>query len=229
MTYMAIEFFTVTTIKPVVAHLATTISYHLVEKHKVLWLVSGGSSAKIAVKTAKRIDSEALENIQNLTVSLIDERYGPVGHPDSNWQQLNEAGFRIKGANMPPVLANASLEQTAKNYAQFIEKALKEHDYILGLVGIGADGHTFGIKPGSPAIRGKELVCAYTWDDYVRLTLTPHAIEKIDEIVAYAVGNEKRGALDDLVKSIPPKQQPAQYLKTARKLTVYNDYKGSPL
>ena len=229
MAYMAIKFFTVSSIKPVVAHLTLSIGNHLAASNKVLWLVSGGSSAAIAAGTAKSIDSEGLENIRNLSVSLIDERFGPVGHNDSNWQQLNKAGFKIKGAQMLPVLKNVSLVQTAKDYAQFIEKALKEHNYILGLVGIGADGHTLGIKPDSPATKSRGLICAYEWDDYVRLTLAPQAIKKFDEIVAYATGEEKHWVLDDLDKPISPKQQPAQYLKTARKLTVYNDYKGTPL
>lgn len=229
MAYMAIEFFTVTTTKPVVAHLVTTISHHLAAKHKISWLISGGSSAKIAMETAKRIENGSLENIHNLTVSLMDERYGPVGHSDSNWQLLNDVGFKINGANMLPVLMGKSLNQTAKNYGQFIEKVLKENDYILGLVGIGADGHTLGIEPDSPATQSRSLICAYNGDGYVRLTLTPQTIKKFDEIVAYAVGDEKRRVLDDLDKPIPPKKQPAQFLKTARKLTVYNDYKGTPL
>ncbi len=226
---MAIDFFTISSPEPVTAYLTLAISRHLASRKKVLWLVSGGSAVKLAAEVAKTLDDENIDNISNLTVSLIDERYGPVGHQDSNWQQLKDAGFAIKGANLQPVLKNQDFEQTARNYAKSIHQEFDNADFIIGLVGIGADGHTLGIKPHSPATGSQGLVCGYTWDDYARLTLTPKAIKKFDEIVAYAVGEEKHKVLDDLGKSKPAEEQPAQYLKTARKITIYNDYKGAPI
>ena|SRR3989344_3769259 len=226
---MTIEFFTTASSKPAVTHLAVAISRHLANKDKVLWLVPGGSAIGVAVDISKMLDAEHIEAIENLTVSLTDERYGPAGHPGSNWQKLKAAGFAIKDAKLQSVLKNKSLEQTAKDYAQAIEKDLHDADYRVALTGIGADGHTFGIKPNSPATNSQELVSAYAWDDYVRLTLTPSAIERLDEIVVYAIGKEKHEVLDELDESIPPKEQPVQYLKTVRKITVYNDYKGTPL
>ena len=223
---MAIRFCKISSPEPVIAYLALTISRHLAEGEKILWLVSGGSAINITVEAAKRLDDTNVENIANLTISLIDERYGPVGHPNSNWQQLKDAGLQINGANLRPVLKNKSLEQTAKDYTKFIGQAFKKYDYKIGLVGIGADGHTLGNKPHSPATNSDGLVCAYPWGDYVRLSLTPRTIAEFDEIVAYVVGKEKRRVLQSLNKSIPPEDQPAQYLKSARKLTVYNDYKG---
>ena len=226
---MAIRFCKISSPEPVIAYLALTISRHLAEGEKILWLVSGGSAINIVVEVAKRLESADIDNVANLTVSLIDERYGSVGHPDSNWQQLKDAGLKIDGANLRPVLKNKSLEQTVKDYAKLIGQAFKEYDYKIGSVGIGADGHTLGIKPHSPATTSDGLVCAYPWDDYVRLTLTPRTIAEFDEIVAYVVGEEKRRVLQRLNKSIPPEDQPAQYLKSARKLTVYNDDKGEPV
>ena len=35
---------------------------------------------------------------------LTDERYGPVGHPDSNWSQLLQKGFDLPQAKLVPVL-----------------------------------------------------------------------------------------------------------------------------
>lgn len=223
---MAISFCKISSPEPVIAYLTLTLSQRLAEKGKILWLVSGGSAIEIAAEVSKRFGSTDTKNMTNLTVSLVDERYGPLSHQDSNWQQLIDAGLSINGANLQPVLKNKSLEQTAKDYAKFIEQAFEKCDYKIGLAGIGADGHTFGIKPHSPATDSDGLVCAYAWDDYVRLTLTPKAIDGLDEIVAYVIGEEKHKILDDLDKSLSPEDQPAQYLKSAGKLTIYNDYKG---
>lgn len=226
---MAIEFFTTASTEPVIAHLALTISRHLAMHGKVLWLVSGGSAIKIAVETAKKLDRANINSIDSLTVSLVDERYGPAGHQDSNWQQLMDAGFDIKGATLQPVLTNLDLAQTTRQYNDFAKRALNESDFKLALVGIGPDGHTLGIKAHSPAVKSRRYVCGYKWEDYVRLTFTPAAIAKFDEIVAYAVGREKHKVLELLDKNLPAEELPAQFLKQAKKLTVYNDYKGDQI
>ena len=58
------------------------------------------------VLVAKKIKEKLSDN---LVVALVDERYGPVGHPDSNWFKLEIAGFKIKGAKMIPILIGISL------------------------------------------------------------------------------------------------------------------------
>src|SRR5450830_1401642 len=66
------------------AQTAKTLIDHLSKGERILWLLSGGSSIPIAI-----IASQSLQNIDlsNLFVSLTDERYGPIGHKDENWQQ----------------------------------------------------------------------------------------------------------------------------------------------
>src|SRR5581483_2009131 len=101
--------------------------------------------------------------------------------------------------------------------------------YRIGLVGIGADGHTLGIKGLSPATNAEGLVSHYKWYDYERLTLTPKAIPMLDEVVAYVVGKIKNRLLDDLDKPISAAKFPGKYLLRAHKLSIYNDYKGEVL
>lgn len=175
------------------------------------------------------LERSNIHNISKLTISLADERYGHAGHKDSNWQQLKDAGLSLDGANLQPILKGQDLQQTTKDYALATGKNLRYSDYKIALVGIGADGHTLGIKPHSPAVNSGAQVSAYTWEDWTRITLTPKAIGQLDEIVAYVMGQEKHRTLDDLGKSVSAEKQPAQYLKKAGKLTVYNDYKGKEL
>ena len=220
---MAITFHKISTYEPVTAYLCLRISRHLSTGKKVLWLVTGGSSIPMAAEVSRRL---AGPQLKNLTVTLTDERYGPVGHPDSNWQQLIEAGFSLDGANLQPVISGKNFERTVDDYAQIIRRDLAENDYKIGFIGIGADGHAGGIKSGSPAVNSRELVEGYNSEDYVRLTLTPRAIARLDEVVAYAVGAAKHQLLDQLQQNLPINQQPAQTLKRAKKFTVYNDYIG---
>src|SRR5258708_2139506 len=80
--------------------LVNAILLPLQEQKTVLWLISGGSNIKIATAVMAKL----IGNESNLWVTLTDERYGKVGHPDSNWQQLLEAGFDPGHAKTYPIL-----------------------------------------------------------------------------------------------------------------------------
>lgn len=208
----------------VVDYVASVLSSRLSRGERVLWLLSGGSAIAVEVEVAKKLNS--IDNLSNLSVSLIDERYGPLGHPDSNWQQLADSGFELPGAQIRPVLAGKDIQATAADYQTFLKDKLAASDFSFGLAGLGADGHTLGIKPGSPALETQNLIVAYDWEDYRRLTATARVIEKLDEIVVYALGREKLPQLKKLQKTLPAAEQPAQLLKLCPKLIIFNDQVG---
>ncbi len=208
---------------PAADHLLKVIQTKLGQNQKVAWVITGGSSMTVVLDVAKRLTGD----LSGLTVFLTDERYGHVSHSDSNWAYLEENGFKLSGAKLIPTLVDRALEETVKLYEKAIEPYLTDTSiYKLAMAGIGADGHTFGIKPKSPAVFSKELVSGYRGDDFTRITLTPEAIGRMDEIVGFVMGEEKHPILDDLEKELPLVTQPAQALKQVKKLTIYNDYKG---
>jgi 6-phosphogluconolactonase len=190
----------------------------------VLWLISGGSAIEIAVLAAKKLSGAELSR---LSISLVDERYGPVGHSDSNWRQLTAAGFELEGANLQPILENQNPEVTAANFEKFI--GAHAHDYKIALLGMGADGHTAGILPGSPALTAPGLVCFYQGPDYQRLTLSRKGLESLDEAILFASGENKHQAVKDLSADLPPDEQPAQIIKQIPRWSVYNDLLGEEL
>jgi 6-phosphogluconolactonase/glucosamine-6-phosphate isomerase/deaminase len=231
----------------------------------VLWLISGGSCIPIAVEVAKRLQKY---NVSNLTVTLTDERYGLLGHADSNWQQLLDAGFVLPGATLVPLLGGQGRQAIAEKLAATLREFLgtgpqdiaissgrsmgslpSAHDpslplqnaesrrsvpltklcYTLGLFGMGSDGHTAGLLPGSSALESQELAADFTGPDFERITMTPAAIAKLDEAVLYAVGKTKHAVLAQLKRDVQLNQQPAQVLKHVPRLTVFNDYQGGDL
>jgi 6-phosphogluconolactonase/glucosamine-6-phosphate isomerase/deaminase len=69
------------------------------------------------------------------------------------------------------------------------------------------------------------LVCGYDTPTFSRITITPKAIEKLDEAVVWMQGENKWNVLKDLEKDIDIKKQPAQILKKVPLLTIFTDYK----
>ena len=202
--------------------LASTISALLGQGKQVVWFVSGGSAVSIAVSARKM-----LMQTDGLIVVQVDERYGPVGHPDSNWQQLLDAGFVTDGVTCYPILTGKDLETTVADYDQLLVTSLQSADYRIGLFGMGADGHTAGILPHSVAADVKDqLVASYQGPDYLRITTTAPAIMQVDLAVLYAAGESKLPALQNLQKDLPVTEQPAQLLKRIPELWIYNDQIG---
>ncbi|MBX4188505.1 6-phosphogluconolactonase [Candidatus Saccharibacteria bacterium] len=212
--------------KPVIEYIVQQIKARLEKNQIVLWLVAGGSAMDVALKVSDGLKGSP--NHDKLAITLTDERYGPVGHADSNWRQLEEKLFSVDGARMLPVLESKSLEETATDYSDFLQKEIDNAEFSIALAGMGADGHIFGIKPGSPAIDSQLDVQGYEWDDYVRLTPTLKLLKNLDETVMYVVGDEKHSQIDDLAKDLPANVQPAQQLKQFKNVIFFNDYKGEP-
>lgn len=191
---------------------------------KVFWLIPGGSAAEVAMEAAAIIDGSGLGDL--LTVSLTDERFGPDGHDDSNWHQLQEKGFKLTGAQFRPILSGQSLESTALSYGRMLDSELSSTGYSLALGGMGADGHIFGLKPNSPSVQSRDMAEGYPWDDFERLTATGETVKRLDEIIMYVVGADKHRQLERLGQDLGPGEQPAQLLKTAKRVTILNDWKG---
>jgi 6-phosphogluconolactonase/glucosamine-6-phosphate isomerase/deaminase len=177
-------------------YLAGRLHKRLSEARKVLWLVPGGSGIELAVIAAKRLDSTQFPG--RLSITLTDERYGPMGHKDSNYRQLIDKGFNLKQSRLLPILDGLDLKTTARNYGRMLDIALAASDFSLALGGMGTDGHIFGIKPGSPAVASQETVCGYESDDYGRLAPTGAFFGRIDEIIMYVMGESNHKQLNRL-------------------------------
>ncbi len=208
---------------------AESISKIIKRQRKVLWLVCGGSNIPAAVRIMDNIRASVSEaDLGNLTVGQTDERYGQIGHADSNWAQMLEAGFNIHKVNTLPILVGKSLEATVSDYNDRLkiamDDALGARGVIFAIFGIGADGHIAGILPGSPAIDDPRCVTGYEAGSYIRITLTPNVIRKIQVAYAFAFGESKKKALmafrDDAAAI---DIRPAELLKEIGEAYVYSD------
>lgn len=219
---MSLNIKTTTNISDPAEFIAQSILNQLKLNKKVLFFVTGGSSIPICVKV-----SEILRNHphKNLVVTLTDERYGQIDHPDSNWYKLIQQGFYLPDAKLLPILIGYDHIVTTEKFNTILEHELKNADYRIGLFGVGIDGHTAGILPNTVAVNSRSLACGYDTSIFSRITMTPVAIEKLDEAVAWIQGKEKWQVLKDLEQEKDMNKQPAQILKKVPLLTIFTDYK----
>lgn len=222
-TSRTISFQQVSSDEAVAVYISRALTSQLHNGKSVSWFLSGGSAIQLAVKVAGMLQST---DTSKLSITLIDERYGPVGHADSNWKQLEDANFSVANARLIPVLNGSDLQATAAHFAEIVRDLLTA-DFRFAILGIGPDGHTAGILPATEAVDATGLTVGYNTDQYDRVTMTVEALERLDEAVVYAMGEAKKPTLEQLRdQDLPLAEQPAQVLKHIKKVTIFNDQIG---
>jgi len=187
-------------------------------------LLPGGSNIPIAVGALSKLDNSTRSQLH---ITLSDERFGPVGHPGSNYQQYSNAGVLDLGLDFTPVLSGKSIDETTQEYNASLKKLFRSNDHMLAFLGMGSDGHIAGILPTSPAITSQELATNYDGVDYSRITATFKALERADSIIVGAFGDSKREAIITLDKETTSSEiQPAQELKRYNHVTIVTDQTG---
>jgi 6-phosphogluconolactonase len=136
---------------------------------------------------------------------LVDERFGPPGHPESNGRMIAEVLTRPMG--LPPEhwhpmpLDVGSAEESASWYEAGLSDFFRLNrgefpafDFIL--LGIGADGHTASLFPGSPALEENQETAAAVnlkAPRGSRVTLTLPVLNRGRRVVFLVRGEEKAG------------------------------------
>ena len=127
-------------------NVAKQLSDAISERGTAVLVVSGGRSP---VAFFQHLAKQTLD-WANVVVSLADERWVPVEHPDSNAGLLKRYLFQgpaAKAQFLSLYSAAANLERAAEN----ADRLLAELPSIDALVlGMGDDGHTASLFPNSP-------------------------------------------------------------------------------
>ena len=175
--------------------------------------LSGGSTPGPVYEELGESDLAAKIPWSQIEIYFADERNVPLDHPESNYRLVKETLLKSHPESlgrmfrMPADAADRAL--AARRYARRLPDPLD-----LLVLGMGADGHTASLFPGSAALdEHEQRVVAVTGPKapFERMTITPAVIARTRTIVMIAAGAEKAPmvarALDALVD---PKAVPAQ-------------------
>jgi 6-phosphogluconolactonase/glucosamine-6-phosphate isomerase/deaminase len=205
--------------------LAQKIGEYLKQDKKVLWLLSGGSNILVEVDILNILEKEFGESLkENLAVTLTDERYGNIGHADSNWIQLLQNGFNISAVRALPVLCGLEPNETVIKFGKNYRDLEAWADVIIGQFGIGSDGHTAGVLPNTVGVTAPGTACFYDGGQYQRITLTLKTIRNIDTAFTFAFGDSKKDVVEKLKnQDLSLEEMPAQILKEIKESYLYGD------
>lgn len=158
-----------------------------------------------------------------------DERHVPPDHPDSNFRMANEALFAkalVKAAHITHIKGEyADAEKAALEYEQalrgyFIIEAGALPRFDLVLLGMGDEGHTLSLFPGTKALHAppdRFVVRNWVGKLYTeRITLTAPAVNQASRVIFLVTRADKAPALKAVLEGPhEPEQLPAQLIQPA--------------
>jgi 6-phosphogluconolactonase len=144
-------------------------------------------------------------------IFLVDERFVPADHNDSNYRILKETlldHVPIPQGNIHPIpterltlqASAMAYEEDLKNFFRLSQDQFPEFDLLL--LGIGEDGHTASLFPEAPVLNDrKHLAAPVALDDmrHPRITLTLPVINNAKHILFLVTGKNKASVLRKII------------------------------
>ena len=171
---------------------------------RFVWGLSGGSTPEALYRALTAPPYAAAMPWHATVVFWGDERWVPRDHPDSNQRMTNAALLSRHPAALAGVIPVLTEDTTPEESAVVVEDALRRvfagapprPDLLL--LGIGPDGHTASLFPGTSALdEGERLFAAnhIPQMDAWRITATLPLINASRRVVFLAQGQDKADAV----------------------------------
>lgn len=167
----------------------------------------------------------------HVDVFWVDERYVPAGDPDSNYQMARETlldHVPCPAGNVHPMPTSfPSAEDAALEYERVLRGyfATDVPCFDLIVLGLGADGHTASLFPGSPVLaeRARWVVAvSVPARPSTRLTLTMPVLTHAANIHVLVAGADKAHALHQVFDgTADPAVSPAAGLRSAEGTLIW--------
>ena len=187
--------------------------------------LSGGSTPKALYALLASDEMRGQLPWDKMQLFFGDERHVEPTHPDSNFRMATEA--MISKAQLKPEQVhrmkaeNADTEQAAREY----EQELRSHFHLgdgqappfdLVLLGMGNEGHTLSLFPGTKALRDNGRLVVRNWVGKLyteRVTLSAPAVNNAALVIFMVAGTDKALALKGVLEGpYEPEQLPAQLI-----------------
>jgi 6-phosphogluconolactonase len=182
--------------------------------------LSGGNTPR-SVYTLLAQDQKNRLPWEKIYVFFGDERCVPPEHPDSNYRMARESllskvpippqnVFRIH-AELPPEVAAGEYDRQLRAFFRLAGNPWPVFDLIL--LGIGEEGHTASLFPGTVALTEQSRLVVANWVETFqtyRITFTYPVLNHAEEVLFLASGESKAQILRDLFDPAKKSTYPAQ-------------------
>ncbi len=202
--------------------LVSDIQKTLKEKDNYSFVLSGGSTPKGLYQLLASTPRKEQIEWEKLHFYMGDERYVPFEDERHNGKMaydtllnhvpVNEENIHLMDTTLKP-------DESAIQYANLLHQQFKESNttFDFVLLGMGDDGHTLSLFPGTSVIHEKEKWVTAPFvekQDMYRITLTRSVVQKATNIAFMISGQGKAHALQKVIEGdYQPDTYPAQTIK----------------
>jgi 6-phosphogluconolactonase len=165
---------------------------------------------------------------------MADERSVAPDDPESHYRRAYFEMFRVMPVRAGHVWRFWSEDKGPEAVASYYEGMLREAlglragewpRFDLVVLGLGADGHTAGLFPGSPALEERLRWALAPWVEPLSshvFTLTPPVMSKAAAVMFLVSGEDRAEALRDAVDvESPPERSPARVVQPGEGITLW--------
>lgn len=191
--------------------------------------LSGGATPRALYEELAREPWRDRVDWTKTNVFWGDERLVPPDHDESNYRMAREALLSkvgIPDANVHRVRTELGhADAAARDYEREIAKLFglptgSAPRFDLVLLGLGTDGHTASIFPGTTAVHDDWRVVAPVWVEKLhahRVTLTVPAINQAAHVMFLVTGAAKAHVVGEVLRGVKhPDHVPAQLVAPER-------------
>jgi 6-phosphogluconolactonase len=198
----------------------------IAERGRFTVALSGGSTPKALFELLATDEWRSRVDWSRTHLFWGDERFVPKDHADSNYRMANEAlvsKIEIPAENVHRVPTDSG---TAEDAAAAYERTLREAfgsgegetpRFDLVHLGLGDDGHTASMFPGTTAMHESDRLVVAVWVEKFqsnRVTMTPVVLNAAREVQFLVAGASKRDVVPEVIRgAYEPDRLPSQTVR----------------
>jgi 6-phosphogluconolactonase len=169
-------------------------------EHPVVMLSGGSTPIPAYLELAAR----GLSAAPGLTLLFSDDRYVPSDSDQSNYHQSRPlfTSLGLAAGKVLRIRTELPLPQATADSARALRQLLAGGRRItLGLLGIGADGHTCSLFSAADLerARGQLAISVHRPDGRDAVSVTPSVLECVDQLIFLVAGTDKQTAVAALL------------------------------
>lgn len=165
-------------------------------------MLAGG---KTPLPIYEAVACRRLKAAEDLFIMYSDERMVPETSPESNYGSTRSLVEKVgmEEGRVIRVQTELELKKAAEQYGTSLGRFVKAGGRItLGLLGLGADGHTASLFSEADVKKGAGsfAVAIRRPEKPDRVSVTPDLLKRVETLIFVVVGADKREAIEKLLK-----------------------------
>jgi 6-phosphogluconolactonase len=198
------------------------ITNTLKKQNRFTIALSGGETPKSLYRTLSAAPYSNKIDWKKIHFFWGDERVVPFADEKNNAKMAYDtllSKVEVPAANIHVVTTDLSPDIAAKEYEKILRNYFDgtKNSFDLILLGMGNDGHTLSLFPGSALLDEQDnwVNSVFVEDQKMyRITLMPSIVNKASAIIFLVTGKEKSGALKSVLQDQhKPDLYPAQLIQ----------------